>query len=36
MDALDKRRTMNDRPPKLPVELKLEVAKFPIAERGHA
>jgi len=36
MDAHDKRRVINDRPPRLPVELKLEVAKFPTAERGHA
>jgi hypothetical protein len=36
MNALDKRRAMYDRAPKLPIVLKLEVAKFPIAERGHA
>ena len=36
MDLLDKRRLFFDRAPKLPVVLKLEVAKFPVAERGHA
>jgi hypothetical protein len=29
MDAYDKMRTMNDRPPRLSTELKVEVAKFP-------
>lgn len=36
MDALDRRRTMNDRAPRLPTSLKLEVAKFPTAQRAYA
>lgn len=31
MDAYDRMRTMNDRAPRLPTELKVEVAKFPQA-----
>lgn len=29
MDAYDRMRTMNDRAPRLPTELKVEVAKYP-------
>jgi hypothetical protein len=36
MDAHDRKRQNNDRPPRLPTDLKLEVAKFPIAERPDA
>lgn len=34
MDAYDKMRTMNDRPPRLSTELKVEVAKFPQSKWG--
>lgn len=36
MDAYDRMRTMNDWAPWLPTELKVEVAKFPPAQRGFA
>ena len=35
MDPLERRKMYNERPPRLPTNLKLEVAKFPLEKRAH-
>ena len=35
MDPLERRKMYNERPPRLPTNLKLEVAKFPLEQRAH-
>ena len=36
MDPLQWRQLYSERPPRLPTNLKLEVAKFPLDKRAHA